>query len=193
MTLDEQLAAILGSAARLAVLRVFLLDPHRAYYQRQVEQASLLPIRAVQRELERLAEIGLAYRRNEGKRVYYQADPEHPLFDELRALVLKAATPAERLRGALAVLPGLRLAVGAAGLGLLLVAQPGAVLDPSALPAGEVRVAASEEFLSALSAHADWLNAYLVAGEDLLGRREDLVWRRIETAGYTVAKGAGVP
>lgn len=176
------------------MLRVFLVDPHRAYYQRQIELASGLPIRAVQRELDRLAAVGLAYRRTEGRRVYYQADPDHPLFHELRALVLKAAGPGERLRAALALLPGLRLALQSGdGDSVLLVAQPGAALDPPELPGMAARCVSSEEFLSALSARAEWLEAYLARGADLLGRREDLVWRRIEAAGHTVPKGANVP
>lgn len=194
MTLDEQLAELLGSAARLAVLRVFLVDPARAYYQRQIELASGLPIRAVQRELERLAGIGLAYRRSEGRRAYYRADPEHPLFPEIRALVLKTASGGERLRAALAMVPGLRLAFQSGqGPRLLLVAQPGVSLDCSGIAAPATQEVSSEEFLAGLSTRAAWLEEYLALGADLLGRREDLVWRRIEAAGYTVAKGAGVP
>jgi len=37
------------------------------------------------------------------------------------------------------------------------------------------------------------LNPYLVRGADVLGRREDVIWRHIAAAGYDVKKGEGVP
>ena len=60
-------------------------------------------------------------------------------------------------------------------------------LDPYA-----VEIMTSEELAQALSVRASSLEPYLVRGVDLLGRREDVIWRRIEAAGYTVQKGRGV-
>ena len=75
----ETLRLLFSSSARVQVLRIFMLDPTRAYYQRQLEGAAGLPIRAIQRELERLSAAGLLYRRAEGNRSYYQIDMDHPL------------------------------------------------------------------------------------------------------------------
>lgn len=191
---ETALAAIFTSFARVAVLRVFLLDPTRAYYQRQVEAASGQPLRAVQRELDRLTEAGLLYRREEGNRAYYQIDPDFPLYPELRALLLKAASPAEVLRSIVAMDASVRLCFLAGDGARALVVGAGAVRP--ALP--EVRGIAietltSNEFLDALRRNRAALDAYLREGCDLLGRREDVVWRRIDEAGYTVRKGEGVP
>lgn len=191
--LNQQLAEILGSAARLAVLRVFLVDPTRAYYQRQVEAATGLPIRAVQRELDRFTSIGLTYRHAEGNRTYYQADPEHPLFRELRALVLKTAGQLLRVRAALAMMIGLRMAfLSGDGAVVLLVFHAGQSTAVTPLEGIAVRVMESEAFSEALSGRAGWLADFLVSGVDLLGRRDDLLWRRIEAAGFNVPKGEGV-
>jgi hypothetical protein len=51
----------------------------------------------------------------------------------------------------------------------------------------------SEAFLHAIAAGDAALATYLNQGADLLGRREDVIWRHIEAAGYTVEKGEGVP
>ncbi|NJL70906.1 MAG: hypothetical protein HC888_04460, partial [Candidatus Competibacteraceae bacterium] len=59
----------------------------------------------MQRELDRFTGIGLTYRHTEGNRAYYQADPEHALFRELRALVLKTAGRLDRVRAAVAMTP----------------------------------------------------------------------------------------
>ncbi len=187
------MTTLFASGARVAVLRVFLVDPRRAYYQRQLSQATRLPIRAVQRELDRLTAVGLLYRRNEGNRTYFQVDTEFPLFPELRAMVLKAVGPMERLRGTLSVMPAVRLAfLDESGTRVLLVPHPGEHIDwkpPAGLAAECLN---SEAFREALANRDSLLDPYLTRGVDLLGRREDVLWRRIEAAGYSVAKGEGV-
>jgi hypothetical protein len=65
---------------------LFLFHPDRQYYQREIERETDQPIRAVQREVARLAEIGLLSRSEEGNRVYHRANPSHPLLSELTAL-----------------------------------------------------------------------------------------------------------
>ena len=87
-----------------------MLDPHRAYYQRQIEAATGQPLRAIQRELDRLTSVGLLYRHTEGNRTYHQVDVQFPLFPELRSMVLKTVEPEERLRGLLACDEAVRLA-----------------------------------------------------------------------------------
>ncbi|HNT86687.1 MAG TPA: hypothetical protein PKL84_02385 [Candidatus Hydrogenedentes bacterium] len=188
------MAAIFTSTARVAVLRVFLLDPTRAYYQRQIEAASGHPLRAVQRELDRLMAAGLLYRRDEGNRAYYQIDPDFPLYAELRALMLKTASSRERLRGIAASNAAVRLCFLSADGARALVVLGGAARPAlDALPGIEIEMLTSDEFIEALRMNRAALDPYVRDGCDLLGRREDVIWRRIEEAGYTVRKGEGVP
>ena len=192
--MEAALKALLSSSARVAVLRVFLLDPTRAYYQRQVEMATGHPLRAVQRELDRLTAAALLFRRDEGNRAYYQVDTDFPLFPELRALFVKSAPGRDALRGAAAVDPSVRLCFLSAGGDRALVVGTGG-RRPVIRAAGGVAVEAmsSEEFLDALRWRRESLEPWLKDGVDLLGRREDVIWRRIEDAGYAVRKGEGVP
>jgi DNA-binding transcriptional ArsR family regulator len=191
---EDALLALFASSARVSILKPLLLDPRRAYYQRQLEAATGLPIRAVQRELDRLTSAGLLYRREEGNRAYYQTDMDFPLFPELRAMVLKSCNHADRLRGVLGMDDCIRLLfLHEATERVLVVVQAGrrAALDcPGPY---SVEVMASDEFIRALSEDRPLLDSYLREGVDLLGRREDLIWRRIEAAGYDVVKGEGVP
>lgn len=190
----KALFALLTSSARVTVLRVFLLDPLRSYYQRQIEMATGLPIRAIQRELERLSSVGLIYRRAEGNRTYYQVDMNFPLFPELRGMILKASDDVDALRGTLALEDAVQLAFLADTRDrALVVIRPGRRLtQPSKGPLA-VEVMSSEEFLRALGERKELLDPFLVRGLDLLGRREDVLWRHIEAAGYNVQKGEGVP
>lgn len=187
------LEALFSSGARVATLRLFLLDPLRAYYQRQIEATTGLALRAIQRELERLTESGLLYRRMEGNRAYYQVDLQFPLFQELRALVLKTATEADRLRGSLTMDENVRLAfLCETDRRALVVTTNGR--RPSGMTPGTytVEVMSMEQFAQALHERPTPLSTYLVWGADLLGRRDDPIWRHITAANFTVAKAKGV-
>ncbi|HOH51692.1 MAG TPA: hypothetical protein PLI98_13220 [Candidatus Hydrogenedentes bacterium] len=54
----SDLGLIIASGARVAMLEALLPDPSPSFYQRQLEAATGLPLRAVQRELERLTAAG---------------------------------------------------------------------------------------------------------------------------------------
>lgn len=79
------------------MLHLFLLNPNSRYYQREIERETGQPIRAVQREVERLEEIGLLLRMPEGNRVFYQLNPDFGLLAELTAL-FEAAAGGERIQ-----------------------------------------------------------------------------------------------
>ena len=190
---NTALLAVFSSSARVIVLRLFMLDPLRAYYQRQIESATGLPIRAVQREVDRLASSGLLYRRTEGNRVYYQVDMQCPLFPEFRGLFLKTASDEERARGLLALDESVRLAFLNPQENKLLVVTSSGRPPAVSLPGYSIEVMSVDEFLRLTAERASSLDLYLVDGVDLLGRREDVIWRRIEAAGYEVRKGQGVP
>jgi DNA-binding transcriptional ArsR family regulator len=85
------LETLFSSAARVQVLDLFVRNPDRQFYQREIERETGQPIRAVQREVERLEGIGLLLRSEEGNRVYYRLNPAFPLLAELTALFHKAA------------------------------------------------------------------------------------------------------
>jgi len=191
--LGAALATLFASKARASILRLFMVDPTRAYYQRQIESATGLPIRAVQRELERLQSIELLYRHSEGNRTYYQVDMMFPLFQELRSLVLKAAEPLDRLRGAVAVDPNVLIALLQNEANSVLVVAAGPTLPQVNAPAPyTVETMTREDFATELAERTARIDTYLTQSVDLLGKREDVVWRRIEAAGYSVQKGKGV-
>ena len=97
--MTEILEALFSSTARVQVLRLFLLNPGRSFYQREIERETGQPIRAVQREVARLAEMDLLSRSKDGNRVFYSLDAGFPLLAELTALFQKAGD-GERLEEA---------------------------------------------------------------------------------------------
>ena len=190
---NKVLATLFASSARVSILRVFMLDPYRSYYQRQLEQATGLAIRAVQRELDRLVSIGLLFRHAEGNRTYHQVDTDFPFFSDLRNIILKASSAYDVLRSRLAMEPGVRLAfLNEAESRVMVVAKAGQHPSVEAAPYA-VEALDSETFLRWLGEKKETLQPFLVEGVDLLGRRDDVIWRRIEANGYSVLKGDGIP
>jgi DNA-binding transcriptional ArsR family regulator len=84
------LETLFSSMARVQVLDLFLRHPDGQFYQREIERETGQPIRAVQREVEKLEGIGLLRRSAEGNRVFYRLNPEFPLRAELAALFHRA-------------------------------------------------------------------------------------------------------
>ncbi len=87
----SKLEVLFSSAARVEILNLFLLNPDRQFYQREIERETGQPIRAVQREVKRLQEIDLLVRSTEGNRVFYRLNAQFPLLVELTRLFQAAA------------------------------------------------------------------------------------------------------
>ena len=80
---------LITSSARVKVLKLLLLNEGQRYYQREIAELAGLPVRAVQREGAKLAEIGLLRRIEDGNRIYFQANPACPILPELKRILLK--------------------------------------------------------------------------------------------------------
>lgn len=95
------LKLLFSSQARVEILKIFLLNPTISYYQRELEQHTKLPIRAIQRELTRMVELGLLEKRISGNRNYYQVNRDFPIFLELKSIFLKTYGIGKALRKSL--------------------------------------------------------------------------------------------
>jgi predicted nucleotidyltransferase len=101
---------LLGEAlfgeTRQRVLALFFGHPDERFYQRRVIQTVGLGSGTVQRDLQRLTRAGVLTRTVEGRQVYFQANGQCPVFEELRALVRKTFGVAHVLKHALASMAG---------------------------------------------------------------------------------------
>lgn len=89
---------------RQALLSLLYSRADEAHLQESLIQLAALGRGTVQRELEFLARAGIVRRTVRGRQVYFQANPESPIYAELRGLVVKTAGVADALRAALAPL-----------------------------------------------------------------------------------------
>ncbi|OIO89505.1 MAG: hypothetical protein AUK03_14400 [Anaerolineae bacterium CG2_30_64_16] len=83
------LELLFSSSARVKVLTLLLLNPETSFYQRQISILTGLPVRAVQREVERLQTLGLLTSFTRGNQVHYQVNRDFFLFPELKSIFLK--------------------------------------------------------------------------------------------------------
>ncbi len=100
-TTDNMINKLITSRARVAILKLLLLNPDNSYYLREIEQLVNLPVRAVQREIENLKRIGLAELRVQGNRRYYSVNRNFPIFEELKSILIKTVALGDVLRKAL--------------------------------------------------------------------------------------------
>jgi predicted nucleotidyltransferase len=84
------------------ILALLFGQPERSYYAKELIRLAAAGSGAVQRELVRLVESGLVTVRAVGNQRHFQANPDSPIYDDLRSLTSKTFGMAEPLRAALA-------------------------------------------------------------------------------------------
>jgi predicted nucleotidyltransferase len=100
----NSVADALFTRGQQRVLAVLFGNPGRSFYANEIIARAGGGTGAIQRELARLEGAGLVTVTRVGKQKHYQANPDAPVYAELRGLVLKTAGLADVLREALAPL-----------------------------------------------------------------------------------------
>lgn len=83
------LVDIVSSRVKAELLRLLFGLGQPDLHLRELVRRSGLSLGTVRQELQRLARVGLLIARKDGNRVYYRANPDHPVHGELCSLVLK--------------------------------------------------------------------------------------------------------
>lgn len=98
------LEKLFGSKARVKILKLFLLHPLEKFYIRQLSRDLKLQLNSVRRELENLENFGILTSDIKGEEAldnnqetsggqekkYFRANANFVLFDEIKALIVKA-------------------------------------------------------------------------------------------------------
>jgi predicted nucleotidyltransferase len=91
---------------RAGVFSTTLLQPDHWWFMTELARDLEVTPSSLQRELESLVASGFLLRRQDGRRVYFKANTESPLFPELRGLVEKTAGIIPELKTAIEKLGG---------------------------------------------------------------------------------------
>ena len=97
----SMLPDILSSRARAEIFRLLFGVSSQELHMRELERRSGLALGTIQQELKKLEGMELLVARKDGNRVYYSANNAHPLYEDIRSLVLKTSGLIEVLREAL--------------------------------------------------------------------------------------------
>ena len=89
---------IFSSKTRVEVLKLFLFNPDNSFYQRQISHLTHLPIRGIQREVDKLLRIGILEKSMQGNRVYYKVNRRCPIIEELKNILFKTVGIQEALK-----------------------------------------------------------------------------------------------
>jgi uncharacterized protein len=77
---------------------------------REIERRTGFAIGTVQTELKKLQRLEIISRLKDGNRVYYRANPAHPLYPDIRNFVLKTSGLADVIRAVLSNEKGIKVA-----------------------------------------------------------------------------------
>jgi len=83
------LESLIGSKTRVALLTLFLLNPGKKYYIREISRNLKIDVDPIRKELSNLESIGLLQSERQGNQKYYWADESFFIFEDLQKLVLK--------------------------------------------------------------------------------------------------------
>jgi len=105
------LADLLSSKIRAEIFRnLFGAVPDTALFVREIERRTGFAIGTVQAELKKLERLEIISRVRDGNRVYYRANVAHPLYPDIRALVLKTSGLVDVVKNALSNEKEIRIA-----------------------------------------------------------------------------------
>ena len=129
------LEALFGKTRR-SILSLLFSHTEESFHLRKVLRLAGVSPGAGQRELKRLSEAGVILRTVNENQVLFQANPQCPIFDELKSVITKTAGVVDVLREALAPLAG-RISI-ALVYGSLARGRAGRESDIDLLVLGEV-------------------------------------------------------
>ncbi|RJP30018.1 MAG: ArsR family transcriptional regulator [Candidatus Omnitrophota bacterium] len=99
--MDIMLKKLLGSRIRINILKLFIFNPKKEYYVREIERLINEAFDPVRRELIRLESTGLLKSRISGRQKYYSIDSAHTLFPEVKSMILKTVGIGDTIKNAL--------------------------------------------------------------------------------------------
>lgn len=95
------LSEILSSKVRAEIFRILFGLGEEEVYMRELERRSGFTIGTIQTELKKLLNLDLVIKRKDGNRSYFSANRTHPLYHDIRSMVLKTTGLVDILKSAL--------------------------------------------------------------------------------------------
>lgn len=91
------LKSLFTSTTRVKLLNLFLMNPEKEYFVRELTRLLDEQINSIRRELDNLKKIGLLKSKARNRRKFYVVNSNFLLFKELRSMFVKAGQSSESL------------------------------------------------------------------------------------------------
>lgn len=98
---NDSIASALFGKTRRSILSLLFTHSDEEYYKREIIRHVTAGRGAVDRELKNLESAGIIRKFKKGREHFYSANPECPVYDELKGLIVKTAGVADVIREAL--------------------------------------------------------------------------------------------
>jgi DNA-binding transcriptional ArsR family regulator len=166
----SDLAELLSSRARAEIFRLLFGVSQRELHGREVARRSALSEASLRQELRKLQRLGLVIGRRAGNRVYYRADTDHPLYEDIYGLVIKTVGLAEVIS---AVLDSATVQL-AFVFGSVVKGIPNATSDVDLMVVGDLSLRELARLLpSAADSIGREINPHVMTVEEYRARRRD--------------------
>jgi uncharacterized protein len=163
------LSDILSSRVRAEIFRLLFGLDEKELHLREIERQASLSLGTIRQDLQKLVKLDLVTTRRDGNRLYYRANTEHPLYPDIRNLVLKTAGLVEIFKSVLD-----REGVNVAFVfGSLASSKEKAASDVDLLVIGTVGLRALSSWLSGVSEQIGLeINPHTLTVEEFRRRKE---------------------
>ncbi len=101
--------ALFGKTKK-SVISILFAKPDRSWYLRELARATSTSPTMLGKELDLLTDAGIVCEESDGNRRRVWANPECPIFEELRGIARKTAGLADIVKDALSDIPGIKVA-----------------------------------------------------------------------------------
>lgn len=90
--------ALFGSKTRVKLLHLFLSNPGRAFYVREITRKIDEQINSVRRELANMLNVGIIKSENSNNKLYYEVNQEYVHYEPLRQIFVAATAESKALK-----------------------------------------------------------------------------------------------
>lgn len=90
--------ALFGSKTRVKLLHLFLSNPGRAFYVREITRKIDEQINSVRRELANMMNVGIIKSENSNNKLYYEVNQDYVHFEPLRQIFVAATGESRALK-----------------------------------------------------------------------------------------------
>lgn len=90
--------ALFGSKTRVKLLHLFLSNPGRAFYVREITRKIDEQINSVRRELANMMTVGIIKSENSDNKLYYEVNQEYVYYEPLRQIFVSSTPESKAIR-----------------------------------------------------------------------------------------------